>query len=202
MSRGFFRVNESFLLLILSDAVDRVGRCQSKSRHGTRCCFLAQRYAQPYGDDLPCAQSDMPRKQMKRPEVTQGCNEALDLLRLQEYADKVTRTKAALEEIQAVLHEETILANFTSAQDRRTLNTAHCCLNSLRIRVEAHINSVEQTVKQRQLSLIQNQWEHCRPKIPNTPEEMRSASGKYRQFQTSNAGHPAHQPLSGSEPGQ
>ena len=121
---------------------------------------------QPYGDDLPCAQSDMPRKQTKKPEVTQGCNEALDLLLLQEYADKVTRTKAALEEIQAVLHEETILANFTSAQDRRTLNTAHCCLNSLRIRVEAHVNSVEQTVKQRQLSLIQNRWEHCRPEIP------------------------------------
>ena len=37
----------------------------------------------------------------------------------------------------------------TSAQDRRTLSTAHCCLNSLRIRVEAHVNSVEQTVKQR-----------------------------------------------------
>ena len=113
----------------------------------------------------------------------------------------MTKTKAALEEIQALLHEETTLANFTSAQDRRTLSTAHCCLNSLRIRVEAHVNSVEQTVKQRQLSLTQNQWDG-RAKIPAAPEEMRTASSKYRQFQTSHAGHPAHLPRSGSEPGQ
>ena len=138
---------------------------------------------------------------MKKSEVTQDCNEALDLLRLQEYAHKVTKTKAALEEIQALLHEKTTLANFTSAQDRRTLSTAHCCLNSLRIRVEAHVNSVEQTVKQRQLSLTQNQWDG-RTKIPAAPEEMLTASSKYRQFQTSYAEHPAHVPRSGSEPGQ
>ena len=164
----------------------------------------------------PVQPSDMPPKQTKKPEVTQGCNEALDLLlpqeyadkvtrtktALQEYADKVTRTKTALEEIQAVLHEKTILANFTSAQDRRTLNTAHCCLNSLRIRAEAHVNSVEQSVKQRQLSLMQN-LEHCRPGTPNTQEVLRSDSGTYRRFQTSNyPEHPAHQPFPGSEPGK
>ena len=30
-----------------------------------------------------------------------------------------------------------------SAQDRRTLSTAQCCLNSLRIRIEAQVNTVE-----------------------------------------------------------
>ena len=150
----------------------------------------------------PVQPSDMPTKQTKKPEVTQGCNEALDLLLLQEYADKVTRTKTALEEIQAVLHGKTILANFTSAQDRRTLNTAHCCLNSLRIRVEAQANSVEQSVKQRQLSLMQN-LKHCCPGTPNTQEVLRSDSGTYRRFQTSNYPvHPAHQPFPGREPGK
>ena len=45
------------------------------------------------------------------------------------------------------------LYNFTSAQDRRTLSTAQSCLNSLRIRMEAQVNTVEEIFKQRQLPL-------------------------------------------------
>ena len=144
--------------------------------------------------------SDMPSKQTKRPGVTQGCNEALDLLLMQEYADKVTRTKIALEEIQAMVHGKTILANLSSAQDRRTLNTAYSCLNSLRIRMEAHVNSVEQSVIQRQLSLVQTIG-HCRPQTTNTQDVPRSDSGVSPQFQTSNyLEHPAHRSIPACEP--
>ena len=104
----------------------------------------------------------------------------------------------ALEEIQAILRymKKNILANFTSAQDRRTLNTAYCCLNSLRIRVEAHVNSVEQSVIQRQLSLVQN-LEHCRPRTSDTQEVPRSDSGTYQRYYLE---HPVHQPSPASEP--
>ena len=120
-------------------------RCQSTSRHGNRCCFLAQ----PYLNHIKKTQlrTDMPRRQTKKTENTQGGNDALTLLRLQQHVLQLTTAKAALEDIQTLVHETT-LSNFTSAQDRRTLNTAQCCLNSLRIRVEAHVNSVEEAVKQ------------------------------------------------------
>ena len=56
------------------------------------------------------------------------------------------------------LVRETPLRNFTSAQDRRTLSTAQSCLDSLSIR-EAHANTVEETVKQKQLTLLY--WLGC-----------------------------------------
>ena len=88
----------------------------------------------------------MPSKRTGKRNVAQDCNEALELLRLQQYTDKVTTTKNALEEIQELMQGQTIPANFTSAHDHRTLKAAHSCLNSLRIRLEAHVNTVEQTV--------------------------------------------------------
>ena len=126
-------------------------RCQSTSRHGTRCCFLAQ----PYLNHIKRTQlrTDMPCRQTKKTENTQDCNDALTLLRLQQHVLQLTTAKAALEDIQTLVHETT-LSNFTSAQDRRTLNTAQCCLNSLRIRVEAHVNSVEEAVKRRPCGVV------------------------------------------------
>ena len=143
-------------------------RCQSTSRHGTRCCFLAQ----PYLNHIQKTQlrTDMPRRQTKKTENTQDSNDALTLLRLQQHVLQLTTAKAALEDIQTLVHETT-LSNFTSAQDRRTLNTAQCCLNSLRIRVEAHVNSVEEAVKQRQLSLSQQLRKEL-SRTSATPEEM------------------------------
>ena len=52
---------------------------------------------------------------------------------------------------------ETPLCNLASAQDRRTLNTAQNCLESLRIGLEAHANTVEDTVRQKQVSLVLRQ---------------------------------------------
>ena len=52
---------------------------------------------------------------------------------------------------------ETPLQNLASAQDRRTLHTAQSCLDSLRIRLEAHANTVEDTVRQKQVSLVLRQ---------------------------------------------
>ena len=88
---------------------------------------------------------DMPRRQKK--ETDTAGNDALTLLRLQQQVLQLTRAKAALD-VQKLVHE-TALYNFTSAQDRRTLNAAQSCLNSLRIRIEAQVNTVEETVKQR-----------------------------------------------------
>ena len=44
------------------------------------------------------------------------------------------------EDIQTLVHEPA-LYNFTSVQDRRTLCTAQSCLDSLRIRIEAQVNT-------------------------------------------------------------
>lgn len=102
--------------------------------------------------------------------------------------------------LESVLQGKTILANLTSAQDRRTLTTAS--LNSLRIRVEAHANSVEQSIKQRQLSLVQN-LKHCGARTSNTQEGLQSDSDMHRRFRTSNhLEHSAHQSSPVSEPGK
>ena len=68
------------------------------------------------------------------------------LLSLQQQVLQLTTAKATLDDVQKLVHETT-LYNFTSAQDRRTLSTAQSCLDSLRIRLEAHANTVEETVK-------------------------------------------------------
>ena len=98
---------------------------------------------------------DMPRRQKKETDLA-GNNDALTLLRLQQQVLKLTTAKAALEDVQKLVHE-TALHNFTSAQDRRTLSTAQSCLDSLRIGIEAQVNTVEETVKQRQMSLVLHQ---------------------------------------------
>ena len=93
----------------------------------------------------------MRRRQKKETDVA-GNNDALTLLRLQQHVLKLTAAKTALEDVQQLVHE-TALYTFTSAQDRRTLSTAQKCLDSLRIRIEAQANTVEEAVKQNQMSL-------------------------------------------------
>ena len=97
----------------------------------------------------------MPRRQKK--EKDSAChNDALTLLRLQQQVIQLTTAKTALEDVQKLVHE-TALYNFTSAQDRRTLSTAQSCLDSLRIRIEAQVDTIEETVKQSQISLVLHQ---------------------------------------------
>ena len=134
----------------------------------------------------------MPSKRTGKRNVARDCNEALELLRLQQYTDKVMTTKNALEEIQELMQGQTILANFTSAHDHRTLKAAHSCLNSLRIRLEAHVNTVEQTVMQRQLSLISTIAHGC-PQTTNAQAVPPSDSSVPPRFQISaHLGQPAH----------
>ena len=97
---------------------------------------------------------DMPRRQ-KAPTPAHS-NEALTLLTLQQQVFQLTAARATLDEVLELVHE-TPLCNLASAQDRRTLNTAQSCLESLRIRLEAHANTVEDTVRQKQVSLVLRQ---------------------------------------------
>ena len=97
---------------------------------------------------------DMPRRQ-KTPTPAHR-NEALTLLTLQQQVLQLAAAKAALAEVLELVHE-TPLRNLASAQDRRTLHTAQSCLDSLRIRLEAHANTVEDTVRQKQVSLVLRQ---------------------------------------------
>ena len=62
---------------------------------------------------------------------------------------------ASLEATCASLHQTELLTGIISAQDRRALQTACGCLNSLRIRVEALANVTERAVISQQLQLIQ-----------------------------------------------
>ena len=86
----------------------------------------------------------MPRRQKETP-APEISNDALTLLSLQQQVLQLTTARATLEDVLKLVHETT-LSNFTSAQDRRTLNAAQDCLDSLRIRLEAHANTVEETV--------------------------------------------------------
>ena len=115
--------------------------------------YLGLRFSQFSGSTLYKADQrpDMSRRQKKETDFV-GNNDALTLLRLQQQVHKLTAAKTALEDVQKLVHE-TALYNFTCAQDRRTLSTAQSCLDSLRIRIEAQVNTVEETVKQRQVSL-------------------------------------------------
>ena len=126
---------------------------------GNRRPVVMSQYMTPWLSSLlsgstlhkPAQSPDMPRRQKKAP-VPTSSNDALTLLSLQQQVLQLTTAKATLDDVQKLVHETT-LYNFTSAQDRRTLSTAQSCLDSLRIRLEAHANTVEETVKQRQVSL-------------------------------------------------
>ena len=96
----------------------------------------------------------MPRRQKAPTPV--NSNEALTLLILQQQVLQLTAARATLDEVLKLVHE-TPLYNLTSAQDRRTLNIAQSCLDSLRIGLEAHANTVEDTVRQKQVSLVSRQ---------------------------------------------
>ena len=142
----------------------------------------------------------MPRRQKKGTESTEDNDDALTLLRLQQHVLQLTTAKTALEDIQKLVHE-TSLYNFTSEQDRRTLSTAQCCLNSLRIRIEAQVNTIEETVKQRQLSLsLQLRKEMSG--TPVAPERTPTSSNQYPFFHTSTDAHSTHPLGLGSEPPQ
>ena len=125
---------------------------------------------------------DMPRRQKKAP-APENSNDALTLLSLQQQVLQLTTARATLDDVLKLVHETT-LYNFTSAQDRRTLNTAQSCLDSLRIRLEAHANTVEETVKQRQVSLVLRQ----RQETAEAPVLLAELSAKRKPclfFQTS-----------------
>ena len=111
----------------------------------------------------------MPRRQKEVP-TPENSNDALTLLTLQQQVLQLTTAKATLDDVLKLVHEST-LYNFTSAQDRRTLNTAQSCLDSLRIRLEAHANTVEETVKQRQVSLVLRQRQET-AEVPELPAEL------------------------------
>ena len=141
----------------------------------------------------------MPRRQKQGTDSAYN-NDAPTLLRLQQHVVQLTTAKTALEDIQRLVHE-TALHNFTSAQDRRTLNTAQCCLNSLRVRVEAQVNTVEETVKQQQLSLSL----HQRKETAEAPVVLAKTPTKSKPcllFQTSTGACSTHSLGLGSEPTQ
>ena len=85
----------------------------------------------------------------------QSHNEAQDLLLLQDYVCKLSHTQRTLEDTYALLQQTELLAGVINEQDCRAIRTACCCLNSLRIRVEARANVTERAVISRQLQLMQ-----------------------------------------------
>ena len=124
----------------------------------------------------------MPRRQKKAP-TPENSNDALTLLTLQQQVLQLTTARATLDDVLKLVHKST-LYNFTSAQDRRTLNTAQSCLDSLRIRLEAHANTVEETVKQRQVSLVLRQRQKTE-EVPGLPAELSAKRKPCLLFQTS-----------------
>ena len=85
----------------------------------------------------------------------QSHNDAQVLLLLQDYVDKLSHTQLTLEATCTSLQQTELVAGIIGEQDLRALRTACCCLNSLRIRVEARANVTEREVVSRQLQLIQ-----------------------------------------------
>ena len=89
------------------------------------------------------------------PQEHQSQNEAQDLLLLQDYVCKLSQTQRTLEDTCALLQQTELLAGVITEQDCRAIRTACCCLQSLRIRVEARANVTERAVISRQLQLMQ-----------------------------------------------
>ena len=85
----------------------------------------------------------------------QSHNDAQVLLVLQDYVDKLSHTQRTLEATYASLQQTELLAGVIHEQDCRAIRTAYCCLNSLRIRVEARANVTERAGIRRQLQLMQ-----------------------------------------------
>ena len=89
------------------------------------------------------------------PQELQSHNDAQDLLLLKDYVCKLSHTQRTLEATCASLQQTELLAGLISEQDRRALHTVCCCLNSLRICVEARATVTERAVTSRQLRLMQ-----------------------------------------------
>ena len=87
------------------------------------------------------------------PPELQSHNDAQDLLLLQDYVCKLSHTQRTLEATCASLQQTELLAGVINGQDCRAIRAACCCLNSLRIRVEARANVTERAVIRRQLQL-------------------------------------------------
>ena len=86
----------------------------------------------------------------------------------------------------------------TSAQDRRTLSTAQSCLDSLRIRIEAQVNTIEETVKRKQVALAL----HLRQETAEAPgllAELLAKRKPCRPFQTSTRSCPTTQDNDGEK---
>ena len=132
------------LFRIPSPGSNKVVICTTKAARGASQARVTKAVRSP----------DMPRRQ-KDPTPAHG-NEAVTLLTLQQQVLQLTAARATLDKVLKLVHE-TPLHNLASAQDRRTLNTAQSCLDSLRIRLEAHANTVEDTVRQKQVSLVLRQ---------------------------------------------
>ena len=134
-----------------------LGRCQSTSSHGTRCCF-----AQPANQLcllLECGLNIWiqlkPSELACLPQELRSHNDAQDLLLLQDYVCKLSHAQQTLEATCASLQQTELLAGVIHEQDCRAIRTACCCLNSLRIRVEARANVTERAGISRQLQLMQ-----------------------------------------------
>ena len=68
---------------------------------------------------------------------------------------ELSHAQQTLEATYASLQQTELLAGVIHEQDCRAIRTACCCLNSLRIRVEARANVIERAVISRQLQLMQ-----------------------------------------------
>ena len=82
----------------------------------------------------------------------------------------------------ASLQQTELLASVIHEQDCRAIRTACCCLNSLRIRVEARANVTERAVISRQLQLMQASGQ---PTLPRTSTQLTQVARPEPRLNTS-----------------
>ena len=107
------------------------------------------------------------------PQELRSHNDAQDLLLLQDYVCKLSHAQQTLEATYASLQQTELLAGVIHEQDCRAIRTACCCLNSLRIRVEARANVTERAVISRQLQLMQAS---VQPALQRTSTQLTQAA--------------------------
>ena len=95
-------------------------------------------------------------------------SDARNLLLLQDYVRNVSQAQLMLEQTSASLQRTEILTGIFSEHDLRTLRTACQRLNSLRIRVEARVNTVERAMIEQQLQFMQSRVQ------PVSTEDLRT----------------------------
>ena len=181
--RGF-----SGLISLFHGQVGSVERCQSTSRHGTRCCF-----AQPLSNPLHgCCTPSASISHAAQTDRSYHCRRAA--MRRKTYSFYVqggASTDDSGGDPSRATREDHPVQTLSLRKTAEHCTQPAAVLTACVFRVEALANVVEQSVRRRQLSLMQNCQPGCSPDNLSAKEDRNLTSSTPHCLQTSSGSrHP------------